>query len=343
MAKREVRVNLRRALVSVVIVVVIAALAFLLLARANLSKMLNALRGANYLFVGLAVGVYVFSIALWATRWRIALSAMGHNVDLCPLFLAVWGSVFVNNVTPFTYSGGDPLARTYLLKKITKTPYSSGFAAIVAEFLLDLPVFLSFIAFGLMFSLGRIPALPALFLLALWLAVLIVLVPLLPRLLRARAAAGKISSVVWRAARLLQVRTTKAKISRSVGLFYWGTYRVVCKRRRALSMVLIAAILWSFLMLRFYLIFQALGYPPPMPMLMLVATLPTIVGLIPLLPGGLGTVDVAYLSIFTVFGVPLSLALSAVLIERAITYVLGTLIGAGALSYLGIQLWTKKK
>lgn len=342
MAKREVLVNLRKVLVSVAIIVIIAVLALLLVARENFLEMLNALRGANYLFVGLAIGVYMFSIALWAARWKIALSAMDHDANLRPLFLTVWGSVFVNNVTPFTHSGGDPFARTYLLKKVTRIPYSSGFAAIAGEFILDLPVFLSFLAFGLLFSFGLIPTLPALFLLAFWFVVLIVLVPLSPRFLRGRVAAGKINNLIWRAAKFLRVKTTKARISGGVGRFYRGAYHVVHRRKCALSMVSIAALLWTFIMLRFFLIFQALGYPPPITMLMLAATLPPFVGLVPLLPGGLGTVDAAYFFIFAGFGVPASLALSVILIERTITYVLGTLIGASALSYLGIRIWVKK-
>lgn len=340
MVKRGVR-NLK-VMVSVLIVVVIAAIMFLLLARENLLGMLNALLRANYLLVGLALGVYVFGITLWATRWKIALSAMGHNASLRKLFLVVWGSVFVNNVTPFTYSGGDPFARTYLVKKVVKVPYSSGFAAIAAEFLLDSPVFLSILAFGMLFSFGRVQTLPALFLLGLWLAVLVVLVPLSPRLLQGKAAAGKVSSIAWRAAKLLRVRTTKTKILRSVDRFYGGAYRVVSRRKCALSMVLIAAILWSFMMLRFFLIFQALGYAPSIPMLMLAVTLPTFVGLIPLLPGGLGTVDAAFFFIYIGFQVDPTMAVSAVLIDRGITYVFGTMVGAGALSYLGIRAWTKK-
>ncbi|RLG56762.1 MAG: hypothetical protein DRN83_03355 [Hadesarchaea archaeon] len=79
-------------------------------------------------------------------------------------------------------------------------------------------------------------------------------------------------------------------------------------------------------------------------MLLLAATIPPFVGLIPLLPGGLGTVDTAFFFIYTGlgFGVPPEIALSAILIDRAITYVFGTLVGGSALSYLGIRIWTKK-
>jgi uncharacterized protein (TIRG00374 family) len=59
--------------------------------------------------------------------------------------------------------------------------------------------------------------------------------------------------------------------------------------------------------------------------------------MIPLLPGGLVTVDAAYLSIFSLFDIPISVGVSAVLIERAISYVMGTIAGSVALSYLGVK------
>jgi len=344
MRERRIKINFRKILSSIFIVVVVVLVTLYLLAREQLLEMFNALRNANYLFVGLAVGVYVFSILLWATRWKIALSATGHKTRLKLLFLTVWGSVFVNNLTPFTYSGGDPFARTYLLKKIARVPYSLGFAAIAGEFLLDLPIFLSFLAFGILFSFGRVPALPALALLGIWIIVLLVVMPYLPHFLRGKTAVGKITSFIWKMAKIFKLNTTKTKISRAVDGFYKGAYSVVGKKKCVLSMMGIAALLWSFIIIRLFLIFQALGHPPQLQMLLLAATVPPFVGLIPLLPGGLGTVDTAFFFIYTGlgFGVPPAIAFSAILIDRAITYVFGTVVGGSALSYLGIRIWTKK-
>ena len=90
-----------------------------------------------------------------------------------------------------------------------------------------------------------------------------------------------------------------------------------------------------------FLIFCALGYSPKLQMLLLAVTLPAIVGLVPFLPGGLGTVDATITSVFLFFGVPLEIAISATLIERAISLVFGTAVGTCALSYLGIRAWIR--
>jgi uncharacterized protein (TIRG00374 family) len=78
-------------------------------------------------------------------------------------------------------------------------------------------------------------------------------------------------------------------------------------------------------------------------MLLLAVTIPWMAGLIPLLPAGIGTVDAAALLIFAQFMPPgfYSIAVAAWLVERAISFLFATTIGAVALSYLGIRVWTR--
>ncbi|KUO40807.1 MAG: hypothetical protein AVW05_03265 [Hadesarchaea archaeon DG-33] len=73
-----------------------------------------------------------------------------------------------------------------------------------------------------------------------------------------------------------------------------------------------------------FVIFKALeyGYTPPLAMLVLATTLPWMAGLIPLLPAGIGTVDVAMILIFMKFMPPqlYPVAAAAWAVERAILF-----------------------
>jgi len=346
MAKHEFRIN-PKTLILVLIVFLLVVLTCYLLAQENFIGMITALSRANYLLVGLAIFVYVFGLGIFSTRWRTAVSVVSKNPSRKSLFLAVWGSLFINNVTPFTYSGGDPFARTYLLNKLTKTPFSSGLAVIMGEFILDMPIFFSLLVFGLLLFFWQVETTIALFLFGVWLAVLTVAVILVARFLHDRIAADKLSGFLWRVVRKFRIKTTKAKISNGIGLFYGGAYHILHRKKCVLVMVALGGLFWTFIMVRLSLIFLALGYSPPIQMLMLAATVPAIVGLIPILPAGLGTVDLAFGFIYGQFGFGSvlefgSVTMTAILIDRMITFVLGTLIGAGALSYLGIRIWKKK-
>ncbi|MCQ8898663.1 MAG: flippase-like domain-containing protein, partial [Hadesarchaea archaeon] len=107
---------------------------------------------------------------------------------------------------------------------------------------------------------------------------------------------------------------------------------------RCVGPILLSSLLiWTTDLLRLSLIFLALGYHPSLPMLLLATTLPTLAGLVPFLPGGLVLVEATMISVFTFFGVPFLTALLATLLERAISLVMSTVVGAGVLSYLGLR------
>jgi hypothetical protein len=333
--------NVRKVLVLIIFLIVVVGIALFLLAREDLYGMLDALRGANYGFVILAIFMYTFSTIFWSARWRTALYALGQKVRLRDLYLVVYGSIFINNVTPLTRTGGDPIGRTYLLQKSKRVPYASGFASVVSEYILDAPVFLSFLALGLLMYLGVSSIWPVLAVIGIWMAAVFLLVPVFRSILRKRIAAGRISGIIVRVLRVFRRRVSKAKISKGVEKLYGGTHIVISRWRTALCMITFSILLWTFDMLRVFFVFQALGYQAPLTMLLLASTLPTIAGFVPLLPGGIGLVDATFVSVFMLFGFEPHVALAATLIERAISYVFSTFVGAGALSYLGIRVWSR--
>ena len=340
-ARQEIRYDLRKVLLIAFFLVIIGAITFWSVARESLSEMLRFIAQADYVFVGLAICAYIFGTVLWAVRWRVALSTIGYKASLRDLHLSVFGSIFINNVTPFTYCGGDPFVRVYLSNKVGWVPYSSGFAAIVGEFILDLPIFLSLLVFGLLLSMPAASMLFVFVIAAIWAVTAAMFAPLFSHFLSNKVVVGRIGRFVARVLKRLRGSTDKLGIVRTIERFRAEAQTIVGQRKSALCLIVFAATIWFFHMLRIFLLFLALApsYAPPLPLLLLAVTLPPIVGLIPLLPAGLGTVDAALVSVFIVFGVPLPLAIGVALIDRAITFVLGTFVGACALSYLGIRVW----
>lgn len=337
MAKSKKAALRRRFLISLVIVVIIL-LAIVFLLRENLAGMADALSRANYGLVAVAVGIYLTGILFWAARWRISLSAVGYPKRLRDIYLVIFGGMFLANITPLTYAGGDPIARSYLIKKTQRVPYSAGFASIAMEILLDLPVFLSFMMVGLLTSIYASSVLVVLIITGVWMATVVTILVILLHFFSRKVGAEKIKAFAERVFRTFRLRLKKTAVSGGVDNFYRGAHSVMSRWRAAASMSTFSAFIWTFSMIRLFIVLQALNYPSvPISMLMLAATLPTIAGLLSLLPAGIGIIDATMISVLAFFGVPVEIAASATLIDRAITLAFSSLCGAGVVSYLGIK------
>jgi len=336
--KQIPKIRIKRFLLIFLLVILVAALALFLLARENLYRILDALQRADYLLVLAALAIYVGGTIVWTLRWRVTLSAAGHKVRIRDLFLTIYGGMFINNVTPFTYSGGDPIGRSYLLSKTQKVPFASAFATIITEFVLDVPVYFSFVTFGVTMALGLAPVLAVLASIIIVVLLEIALLSIFSHATRNKFASKRVGGFVTLLIKRIRKGTETRRITGGISRFYTDAQTIVSKRTIVVIVILFSVTLWTISVLRLFIIFQALGYPPSISMITLAATVPWIVGLAPLLPGGLGTVDAALVSVFMIFGAPFEIALSAALIERAISFVFSTIAGAGALSYLTFKV-----
>ncbi|MFN4133840.1 MAG: flippase-like domain-containing protein, partial [Candidatus Hadarchaeales archaeon] len=251
------------------------------------------------------------------------------------IYTVILGGIFITNVTPLTYAGGDPIARSYLSKKVLGVPYSLGFATIIVELLIDLPIFLSLLMIALALSAKELWI--AVLIIAAWLVLLELLASVLYHLVNRKVGATGLERLAIKILKSLKRKVRRKPIREWIGAFYLGCDSILGNFRVSSRLVSFSLLLWTFGIIRLFLVFLALGHAPPLTMLMLAVTLPSIVGLIPLLPGGIGTVDAALLSVFLLFNVPVEIAVGATLIDRGITLIFGTLLGAGVVSSLGLK------
>jgi uncharacterized protein (TIRG00374 family) len=335
--EQRMKINLKRAILIFILMTAIVAFLFSIFAKEKLLEILHALLTADYKFALLAWAAYLSFVLMWATRWSISIKSLGRSVRIRELFLIVFGGIFINNITPFTYSGGDPVGRSYLLSKLKGLPYSVCLASVMGELIVDVPVFLSLISLA---------ALVSLHLTLVWfgmviflIVIAIVFLPLSSRFFGNKTAENWIGNMIVRVLKKLRRHVDEPKIFNGLENFYSCAHNVISQRKIAGLLAIFSTLLVGLSSLRLYFIFQAFNYSAPWPMLIFASTLPWAAGLVPLLPGGMGTFDFALISIFLLFGVPFNIALSAVLVERAITFFFGTFAGAMSLSYLGIKIW----
>ena len=335
------KINLRKSILLAALAIILMALAGWLLARENFYQMLEAVRSANHLLIASAIAIYFLSVAVWAARWQTALSAINCRTGFGTRYLILCATIFLNNITPFARVGGDPFGRVYMLNKLEKTSYSAGMASSIGEHLLAPVVMVTFLMAGLFLRFGIGSLLLSSIIIAAWVLISLGII-FGPRLFfKKKIAVRGISSIVNRVLGWFGKSKNTQEIMEGIETLYSSTYATIDKGKTVLLIGL-----WSLLtglldIFRLYTIFLALGYYPEFSMLLIAYTLQPIVGLIPFLPGGLVLIEGSLISLFSLFGVPLNLAMAATAIERGISFVLSTIVGAGVFSYLGVRIAIK--
>jgi hypothetical protein len=313
------------------------------LLRENLGGIYNAIISADLKLVLLAVGLYFFEVLFWADRWRVALMAADYTVGFWRLYVISHSGMFFSNITPISKSGGEPF-RVYFIKKTQKVPYSVGFATILAEGILAVPIFLGLLLAGMVLwiYLQSPPLWVSAAILVTILCMLIAFLPLAYALIKRKTASGGIFKVIRWISKRIGRKTSDEQIMRPIKRFFVSTRIVLQDKKKAVTISAIALLLNFISMMRIWIILFALGWNASLAAPLLAVTIPLLAGVIPFLPGGLVLVEASMTGVFLMCGIPLTIAISATLIERAISYVLSTIAGAAALSYLGIKVWKNK-
>ena len=335
------KINLRKSVFLMALVIVIMAVAVWLLSRENFYQMIETVRGANHLFIALAIAVYFLSVGLWAIRWQAALSFINCRTSFSARYLMLCATIFLNNITPGARVGGDPFGRLYMIRRMENMSYSSGMASLVGERALTPLIVISFFMAGLLLQFGKGSLQLTLILIAAW-ALAAFAAVFVPRLFfRRRIAVKGISSITNRVLGWFGKSGNAQEIIEGVETFYSNSYATIDKWKKVLAIGSLTLLLGILDVFRLYTIFLALGYHPPISILLVASSLPTIVGIIPFLPGGLVLVEGSLISVLALFGVPLNLAMAATMIERGISFFLSTVVGAVVFSYLGVKMAAK--
>ena len=123
---------------------------------------------------------------------------------------------------------------------------------------------------------------------------------------------------------------------------FQDTMKLVISDKRILHYALpLSFIIWIFEILRVYVVFLAFGAHVSPVIIGEVFIMASLIGMIPLLPGGLGAVDGVMILFYSTAGISASLSAAATVIERLISFWLATVIGMLILPHYGSSVLDK--
>ncbi|MDI6724725.1 MAG: UPF0104 family protein [Methanobacterium sp.] len=326
-----------------------AFIIFLVSFLVGLDDILTVLSKTDFRIMIITLLIEFIIITFWTLRWKLILNVLHSAPKYKQVLLMMFTSLFGNNVTPGS-AGGEPL-RAYLLNKFEDIPFETGFASATADRVFEFFPFLlvSTLAAYLIFTLN----------IGFWTSLVVSIMIIITMIffgliiyvgLKKEVATKVIISLARRIypyAKKITSRETsftnvKNKLIEYIETFTSGFQGVLRDHRMFILGVFLSFLIWGIDNLRFYLTFVAIGYYPPIIPMIIIYTIAILVSIIPAIPGSLGIREGTMVALFIPVGVPADVVLATSLLDRLVTYIMPTFIGAITTFYYGKKYRDKK-
>ncbi len=293
-------------------------------------KILTVIARTEPRLFALAACIQIVDLLLWALRWHLMLVRVGVKAPFRLVFTVNNVSMLVNNITPSARSGGEPL-RVYLLARMARYRARDIASSVVIDRVLDyfpLTLLLLLSAFLIAGSGGR----DGIFVILLGgvsflTAALILSLRLLASERYVHRVARGVLRLLSRVSRRVRARRRWEELDEWVERFVKQLRELLQDRRTLIQGTLVSAAVWGCEILRTYVVFLSLGREVPLPVIVVSFTVSMFAGILPLLPGGLGLVEISTASVYRLWGIDPGTSAAAALLDRLISYWMVNAIG----------------
>jgi len=317
----------------------------------GIDEIITSLKIADFSLIFLAIVVQFLTYYLLALRWDIINKIANINVSIQSILLMILVGFSINNITPSGRGGGEPV-RAFILSKYAKRPYEETFATVIADKALDMFPFLvlsiiSVIFFILSFDLSDLGH-GNLILAILIISVVGVTIAsglVIYTSINEKFGKKATSWVVNLINRFYKKdpESLEKKAMKAISGFQ-KTMRMMLSDKKILYYALpLSFLIWASEILRVYIVFLAFGVTVSPLLIGAVFILASLIGMIPLLPGGLGAIDGVMISFYSLAGIPPSISAAATVIERLISFWMTTTLGFIILPHFGASVLDKIK
>lgn len=310
----------------------------------GIDQVLEALRIANIYIVALAIITQVFTYFMYTLRWQILNRQANMDVGIRELLPMVLVGLAVNNITPSGRGGGEPV-RAYVLAKEKNYQFEETLATVVADRALDTFPFVVLAAITIM-AMALYFKMPTWLLAVMIVAVvviLIILAILIYMCINPKFGKRVDGWIIGLVRRFYKKNSEELENKIHEAIFgFQDTMKALISNKKILAItVLLSFFIWILEIIRVYLVFLAFGANVNLIVIGEVFIVASLVGMIPLLPGGLGAVDGLMILFYSSAGISSSVSAAATVIERLISFWMATIIGLVILPKYGSSILDK--
>lgn len=304
----------------------------------------NAIKLANPWYLVLAIIIQFAIYGLWTWRWSININSVGISAKKRHVFPMLMVGLAINNLTPSARGGGEPI-RGYILSKYSKSSFEKSFATVIADRGLDTFPFMVLAVITIIAAVFYLN-LPDYAVYTLIIAIVVLMLVFLIALYMSfnlefgRKVSIWVVGLIDRFSRKDRSNLENKALNAIHG--FQNSMRTMVKDRHVLLIGLpLSFLIWIMEILRVYIVFSAFNVNVSLLVIAEVFIISTLIGLIPLLPGGLGAVDGLMIVLFSAAGVPPSISAAATIVERLISFWMTSIIGIVLLPYFGSSVIEK--
>ena len=310
----------------------------------GIEEVIDALKESNLWLVLLAIVIQIFTYFLYTWRWNIINKTADMDLGIKKSLPMVLVSLAVNNITPSGRGGGEPV-RAYLLAKEGNFKFEDTFATVIADRALDTFPFvilaiLTIIGIIFTFSLDiKLIAFLAICVTLITVGVILLLYVCINETFGVKLTSW-IIKIVSRFYKKFNEGTEK-RIIEAVKTFQARMNALLREKSIIYYALPLSFVIWIFEILRVYVVFLAFGAKVSPIVIGEVFILASFVGMVPLLPGGLGAVDGIMILFYANAGITASLSAAATVVERLISFWMTTFVGLIFLTMFGTSVLDK--
>ena len=307
-------------------------------------QIIEALKTADIRYVLLAVIVQFIIIGLWNTRWSLICKSLDIPHTKMSLFTMTIVGLAVNNLTPSGRSGGEPV-RAYILSKKSGRPFKTTFATVMGDKIFDTLPFMVLAIFSITYLMINLHLSTTIF--AILMAALILFVILLAFIIYIcinETFGIKTIKWVFRQVRRFtkkDVDEQEQSAKSSLIGFQSNLKYILADKKILIYATIISFTVWFLELLRVYIVFQAFGVHVAIGMIASVFLVSALVGVIPALPGGLGSIDGLMILFYSMAGIASNISTAATLVERMISLWMIIVMGVILLPFFGTGVLDK--
>lgn len=330
---------------SILLYVVAFLLLILLLWYIGVQQIVANLQSVNIPILAVAALMLAFSILLRGIRWKYILATSGNRIGTLRSWSLVYLGWFANGLVPAKV--GD-LVRAFAVRKENNCPLGKGFASLVIERILDTVVIVVLVVLSILLVSQAIGFVSS----ASWVTISIVLgIALALGLFVFAVLCIKRQAFVARIFTRL-FGSKHAKETKGFAQDLGTSFSDFASRKKMLvGIILLSLVIWLFNFPKFYVVFISMGLYPPLALVATATFVSDAWGMVPITPGGIGSVEFGQ-TLFVIWIVGISssaLAAAVVLLDRVVSFWIPMLIGGivsvktGASLSLGETPQAKKK